>query len=549
MRGFADLTGQKFGKLTVKSRVERPDNCKSSGVYYLCECDCSNKRIVVSTDLRSNRVYSCGCEKRYRDRYIDLRGQKFGSLLVLEKSAQPANIKNSTKAFWKCLCDCGNEVVTNSHSLRSGEKCSCGCLQDQTISKMFNDISGQRFGRLTAIKRIENDKQGQVQWLCKCDCGIEVIANRYSLLKGRKRSCGCLQKETVSKRFKDISGQRFGKLIAIKRVENDKQGHVQWLCNCNCGNEVIVKSNSLRRGENHSCGCLQNEKASESSLQKETVSKRFNDISGQRFGKLIAMKRIGNNKRGQVQWLCKCDCGKETIVKSNSLVRGSTKSCGCLKKEMVGKSRLIDLTGKRFGKLVVVERVKQPDNKKNVSTYWLCQCDCGNTRIVSRASLLRCTSACKECSNKNRGWFGRKIEEINSEELNKKEVFYPKPSIRKEYGYSSMHQLYLSYKAGAKNRGFEFKLNEDEFKKITSSKCFYCGCLPNRVKKNGTNYGEYNFNGIDRIDSDKGYTIDNCIPCCTTCNFMKRKMPMQEFLSCIIQIYNHLFSDKKENVI
>lgn len=60
---------------------------------------------------------------------------------------------------------------------------------------------------------------------------------------------------------------------------------------------------------------------------------KFIDLTGQRFGRLTVVKRVANTKQNTAQWLCLCDCGSKSIVPSSSLVRGLTKSCGCLKKE------------------------------------------------------------------------------------------------------------------------------------------------------------------------------------------------------------------------
>lgn len=60
---------------------------------------------------------------------------------------------------------------------------------------------------------------------------------------------------------------------------------------------------------------------------------KFIDRTGQKFGRLTVLERVENNKFNQVQWKCKCDCGKEVIVKSYFLTTNQTKSCGCLKKE------------------------------------------------------------------------------------------------------------------------------------------------------------------------------------------------------------------------
>lgn len=124
--------------------------------------------------------------------------------------------------------------------------------------------------------------------------------------------------------FKDLTGQTFGRLKVIERAEDQvsKAGNhkTMWLCKCSCGNETIVSSDGLKTGGTQSCGCLAKE------LTSQKCSK---DITGQKFGKLTAIRRI--SEIGEpVKWECKCDCGNTCIVSKNNLGR-STKSCGCLK--------------------------------------------------------------------------------------------------------------------------------------------------------------------------------------------------------------------------
>jgi 5-methylcytosine-specific restriction endonuclease McrA len=108
------------------------------------------------------------------------------------------------------------------------------------------------------------------------------------------------------------------------------------------------------------------------------------DLTGRRYGKLIALHPDGQDSRKRFYWLCICDCGNEVKVKSNNLRTGNSKSCGCVKKEL-GKS-VKDLTGKVFGELTVLERdMSRTDGGK---VYWLCKCSCGEVVSVWRAHLL-----------------------------------------------------------------------------------------------------------------------------------------------------------------
>lgn len=147
---------------------------------------------------------------------------------------------------------------------------------------------------------------------------------------------------------KDLSGVRFGRLIALNRIEiqKDNKTIVKWHCKCDCGNECDILMSSLTSGRTKSCGCI----------RKETTAKlRFNDITNQKFGRLTALYRIesdNNEDNSHTKWHCKCECGKECDVYVDSLINGNTKSCGCLKRDVViqknknGKTyNTYDLTG------------------------------------------------------------------------------------------------------------------------------------------------------------------------------------------------------------
>lgn len=117
---------------------------------------------------------------------------------------------------------------------------------------------------------------------------------------------------------------------------------------------------------------------------------------GKRFGKLVVVERAGTHitPSGQrkVIWLCKCDCGNETVVQAQDLTAGHTKSCGCLPTKSRG-SGLHNLIGQRFGKLVVIQRSEEDykyESKGKITTSprWICQCDCGNI-ITAQGGNLR----------------------------------------------------------------------------------------------------------------------------------------------------------------
>jgi len=181
-------------------------------------------------------------------------------------------------------------------------------------------LIGKVFGRLTVVGKHGIDKHGKVVWSCLCSCGKPTAVSAGSLSRGLTKSCGCLFRESLIKRNKlELAGKVFGRLTAIKEDGRNGNNFI-WLCQCECGKETHAKASSLKRGLTRSCGCL----------KSETTSKRFRkDLSGQRFGRLIALSDIGSNAHNSRIWLCKCDCGKEMKVASSDLRGGHTKSCGC----------------------------------------------------------------------------------------------------------------------------------------------------------------------------------------------------------------------------
>lgn len=125
------------------------------------------------------------------------------------------------------------------------------------------DMTGQKFGKLTVIKRAENDKHGKAQWLCQCDCGSEPkVISGAALRRGLTVSCGCNKLEKLKQYNEnhtiDETGNVYGYLTVISRNTDPslcKDGRAMWNCLCKCGNEYVVSGKLLREGKVTSCGC------------------------------------------------------------------------------------------------------------------------------------------------------------------------------------------------------------------------------------------------------------------------------------------------------
>ena len=151
---------------------------------------------------------------------------------------------------------------------------------------------------------------------------------------------------------------------------------------CSCGKGVYVEGTDLRSSKVQSCGCLQPERSSEANSI---------DLTGQRFGKLVVLERLGPTEYGDIQWKCKCDCGRETVALTYKLRIGEKRSCGCIAGKPGG---FLELTGQRFGRLLV-ESLNEEVSRKEKRSFWNCICDCGASALVSSEGLT--TGRTKSC--------------------------------------------------------------------------------------------------------------------------------------------------------
>ena len=186
---------------------------------------------------------------------IDLTGETFGKLKVLKRGENKGH-----QTYWTCQCECGTIKDVRGTHLRNGLIISCGCEGKKNLVQKI-DLIGQKFGRLTVIKEAEERaSNGQMMWVCKCECGKEVTVKSQSLREGKTKSCGCLQKEIASKlgssTMIDLTNKRFGKLTALYPTEKREHQCVVWHCQCDCGEFKDVSSDHLQRGLVSSCGCL-----------------------------------------------------------------------------------------------------------------------------------------------------------------------------------------------------------------------------------------------------------------------------------------------------
>ena len=125
---------------------------------------------------------------------IDLSGQHIENFLVLERDFEKQKEKNSKEIFWKCKCDCGTIFSTRGHDIRQGKIKSCGCLKKiNTRNINFKDLSNQRFGKLVVQYEMPYKIDNHCIWHCVCDCGNEIDVMGKHLSSGVTSSCGCIK--------------------------------------------------------------------------------------------------------------------------------------------------------------------------------------------------------------------------------------------------------------------------------------------------------------------------------------------------------------------
>jgi hypothetical protein len=109
------------------------------------------------------------------------------------------------------------------------------------------------------------------------------------------------------------------------------------------------------------------------------------NLEGQIFGRLLVTKYHGKRGRERL-WECICDCGELTIKQTNNLRSGRSKSCGCFKSEAISNKKNVDISGRKFGRLTVIDRCSD-DNIKSISA-WNCICECGKLIKVRSSKIL-----------------------------------------------------------------------------------------------------------------------------------------------------------------
>ena len=173
----------------------------------------------------------------------------------------------------------------------------------------------------------------------------------------------------------------------------------------------------------------------------------------------------------------------------------------------------IDEIGNRYGRLLVLERAP---NCKHRFAQWLCRCDCDNLTTVRGTNLRNGKTISCGCWQRD----------------------MPRSNTLPD-GMAVFNSLFLTWRSMAKQRDYVWELDKEQVRSFTKQPCHYCGVEPSQVSRKKDNNGDYIYNGIDRINNAKGYSIDNVVSCCMWCNRAKSTRTEDEFYTWIKRVSNH----------
>lgn len=183
----------------------------------------------------------------------DITGLKFNKLKVL--SFYDSEMGDSR---WLCQCECNEERIVYGYNLKNGIVKACHKCSRKTMSekKVDKSLLNAMIGCLSVIKYAGTDKAKNSRWLVKCNiCKKEKIVLALNLKKNKPIQCSCIKRKQ-EKKYKDITGEKYGYLKVISYFGSSKKGDAFWNVFCeNCGGDAIILGAALRRGRAKSCGC------------------------------------------------------------------------------------------------------------------------------------------------------------------------------------------------------------------------------------------------------------------------------------------------------
>jgi hypothetical protein len=257
-------------------------------------------------------------------KFIDESGNVYGKLSVLQINKEKGR---ASGLYYECKCTCGEIKTVRGALLRNGRVTSCGCDKPTACS----EETGRIYGNWLVIGLTEKkSRRGSTYLNCRCACGTEKTVLVASLRNGYSKSCGCNRDHQSSKNFRDLTGNRFGKLQVVHRNLDKNDGKTRWNCLCDCGIRTIARSDKLLGGFSQSCGC---------------------DITPNEIGKVYGKLTVEGPpqlENGEMYWPCRCNCGAVALKRGVDLRNGHIRACskGCLASDRFFETGINELIGR-----------------------------------------------------------------------------------------------------------------------------------------------------------------------------------------------------------
>lgn len=329
--------GDVYGDYTVLCIIPRDNRFR-----WKCQCTCGKTRSFYFRELLTNPQCRHGPHRKGSN-WIDLTGRVFGELTV---------ISNVSGAKWLCRCSCGKEKVIEAARLATWGTRSCGCRHPFKTAKPI--APGQQFGLWTVVERRGVGTNHRPRYLCRCTCGKERLVMGKNLRNGQTQSCGHPSAKGVARGPKiDDENKVYGDYRVLEWVTLPVGKGPHWICRCTCGvtrhftHGELIKEPRCAHGANRK-------------------RKDYKEYLGRGFGKLTVLSYEGNHK-----WLCRCSCGKEKVLLIKNVLRGYTRSCGCLQ----GRP-LKYVVGQRIGDWEIIAYLGRGKG-------YLLRCTCGLERVMA----------------------------------------------------------------------------------------------------------------------------------------------------------------------
>lgn len=247
-------------------------------------------------------------------------------------------------------------------------------------------------------------------------------------------------------------------------------------------------------------------------LNQETISSQVFSKNG---WTLINKYREGNNYRAVIE----CEkCNYQKTVNYYNFVDTKRKTLACT------KCKIENFTNLEIGKIYGSIKILEFDHSGEVDKY-------GHKPIYFKTECTECNKISIRLFNKVQWEASKGCKQCTA-----------------AFNNASLNSIFKVYQDGSKSRNIEWNLTNEQFLNLVYQDCHYCG-KPPEIRKRDNSVNKEKVNGIDRIDSSKSYIFDNCVPCCTMCNYMKQSYSQDDFLKQVEKIYNHNLEKKGPTTI